>query len=74
MSNCSDMNSSVDDDLNTDEEDKKCKRKDTPTYTHIPARGKMLGQVKYEQLLSVCILQGVPQYCIHFCFLNFSAS
>merc|ERR1712055_451177 len=44
MSSYSDMNSSVDDDLITDDEDKKCKRKDTPTYTHIPARGKMLGQ------------------------------
>ena len=48
MSNTSDMNSSIDDDLITDEEDKKCKRKDTPTFTHIPARGKMLGQVKKE--------------------------
>ena len=48
MSNTSDMNSSIDDDLITDEEDKKCKRKDTPTFTHIPAKGKMLGQVKKE--------------------------
>ena len=22
----------------------------------------------------VCVLQGVPQYCFHFCFINFSAS
>ena len=46
MSNYSDMNSSIDDDLITDDEDKKCKRKDTPIYTHMPARGKILGQVK----------------------------
>merc|ERR1719187_2378848 len=43
----SDMNSSnkeLTSDKGSDDEQKKSKRKDTPTYTHIPARTKMLGQ------------------------------
>ena len=61
MSKCegssSDLNSS-NDDINSDDEQSKSKRKDTPTYTHIPAGGKMLFQVIREEkiilLYSVC--------------------
>ena len=38
-------------------------------------RLKSYGQKKMDsEIMVIFFVQGVPQYCLHFCFVNFSAS
>merc|ERR1719500_748414 len=58
---CSDLNSS-NDDITSDDEHSKSKRKDTPTYTHIPARRKMLFQGQGKEGTISLSVEEVDEY------------